>query len=126
MPTDDLPIEVLRFISERIDSVPHLEALLILWDTGKAWDAREMSRRIYLEERSTQSVLLDLQRAGLAMSGDAVSYTFDARWPGAPGLMPQIALTYQRNVTRIATLIHNKASSAVREFARAFDLKKER
>ena len=34
--------------------------------------------------------------------------------------------SYRRHVVRIATFIHAGASQAVREFARAFDLKKER
>ena len=40
--------------------------------------------------------------------------------------MLQVAATYRRNIARVATLIHEKTSSSVREFARAFDLKKDR
>lgn len=126
MLTDGLPAEVVGFLSERIDSVPHLEALLIMWHSGTTWDAAQMSARIYVEKASAQALLQDLQRGGLATSEDRISFKFDGRSASAQALMPLVAESYKRNVTRIATLIHNKASSSVREFARAFDLKKER
>lgn len=122
----DLPAPVVEFLNERIDSVPHLEALLIMWHNGGTWDAAQMSARIYVDKSTAQALLQDLQRAGLAASEDRISFKFDARSAAAQTLMPQLAESYKRNVTRIATLIHNKASSPVREFARAFELKKER
>jgi hypothetical protein len=41
-------------------------------------------------------------------------------------LMGQVVAEYQTHVVRIATFIHANASASVREFARAFDLKKDR
>jgi hypothetical protein len=41
-------------------------------------------------------------------------------------MMLQVDAAYRRDLVRISTMIHAKASSAVREFARAFRLKKER
>jgi hypothetical protein len=123
---DDLPKDVLTFIDERIDSVPHLEVLLILWESGTAWDAQQMSTRVYLQELSTHEVLLDLHRTGLATTSDAMHFSFDTGLDAVSLLMPRLAQTYQHNVRRIATLIHDKPSSSVREFARAFDFKKER
>jgi DNA-binding IclR family transcriptional regulator len=122
---DPLPAEVVRFLNERIDTVPHLEALLIVWESGRAWDALQLSTRIYLNESSAQRVLLDLQRAGL-LKTDESGYSFDSSLAGAHELLQQVSRTYQRNIARVATLIHNKASSSAREFARAFDFKKDR
>jgi hypothetical protein len=39
--------------------------------------------------------------------------------------MSEVASEYARHLVPIATLIHRGASSAVKEFARAFDLKKD-
>jgi hypothetical protein len=39
--------------------------------------------------------------------------------------MPEVAAAYRRHLVQLATFIHSGASPAVREFARAFDLKKE-
>jgi hypothetical protein len=123
---DPLPPEVVRFLNERIDTVPHLEALLIVWQSGCAWDAHQLSTRIYLNTSSAQRVLLDLQRAGLLKSDDSGRFSFESTIAGAHDLLRQVSHTYQRNIARVATLIHNKASSPAREFARAFDFKKDR
>jgi hypothetical protein len=40
--------------------------------------------------------------------------------------MPEVAAAYRRHLVPLATFIHSRASTAVREFARAFDLKKDR
>lgn len=121
----DLPAEVRLFIDGRIESVPHLETLLILFETASSWDAKRMSGRIYVGESATQAILQDLQRAGLAASEDGVQFSYDGRWDEGQSLMPRVVLTYQRNVARIANLIHGRPSSSVRAFARAFDFKKE-
>jgi hypothetical protein len=121
-----LPTEVVHFLNERIDSVPHLEALLIVWESGTAWDARQLSARVYLSEEAAQRVLQDLKRSALLTTEDSIRFRFDAGDGRAQELMLQVAATYRRNIARVATLIHEKTSSSVREFARAFDLKKDR
>ena len=40
--------------------------------------------------------------------------------------MAAVDTTYRRELIRVSRLIHSKPSAAVREFARAFRLKKER
>ena len=126
MPAANLPSDVLHFLQERIDTVPHLEALLIIWQSKDAWTARELSSRIYVDEASAQILLLSLQRAGLLGSEDSLTFRFSAQDPGLEELMPRVSQTYYGNITRVASLIHGKASSSILEFARAFDLKKAR
>jgi hypothetical protein len=122
----ELPSEVVRFLNERIDTVPHLEALLMVWESGVPWDARLLSTRLYLNEEAAQRVLQDLQLSGLLASRDAIRFSFNREDRSAQGLMEDVARTYRRNIARVATLIHNKTSSSVREFARAFEFKKDR
>jgi hypothetical protein len=126
VPEDGLPQDVLRFLQERIDTVPHLEALLIIWSSKTAWNAQQLSGRIYVDVASAQVLLLSLQRAGLLQSADAVSFEFDASWPGAQELVPRVSHTYYANIMRVTELIHGKPSSSILDFARAFDFKKER
>jgi hypothetical protein len=121
----DLPKDVLGFLDERIESVPHLEALLILWESGSAWDASGMAGRIYLSVAATNGVLQDLRRAGLAVLRDEARYSYDGRWDERSVMMAKVAQTYQQNVTRVTMRIHRRVSAPVLEFARAFDLKKE-
>jgi hypothetical protein len=121
-----LPSDVLRFLQERIDTVPHLEALLIIWQSKHAWHARQLSSRIYVDDATAQILMLSLQRAGLLSSDDSATFRFNDHMPGMEELMSRVSQTYYSNIMRVTTLIHGKASSSILEFARAFDLKKER
>jgi hypothetical protein len=73
-----------------------------------------------------KGILEDLARDQLLSAGTGQSeyrYQPDPEKDRLLGLVDNI---YRKEMIRISTLIHSKASSAVREFARAFRLKKER
>jgi hypothetical protein len=55
-----------------------------------------------------------------------VRYRYNPQWDASGEVMPEVAAAYRRHLVPIATFIHSRASTAVREFARAFDLKKDR
>jgi hypothetical protein len=58
-----IPDEVLRFIERRIDSVPHLEALLLLWENpARTWTVGDISARVYVSLDQAQTLLRDLAR----------------------------------------------------------------
>lgn len=123
----DISETVLRFISERIDTVPQLEALLLLWqEPGKSWTAEEIARRVYVSPETARQILRSLQARQLATDEDGPCYRYSAAWDGSGTLMAEVASTYRRHLVRIATFIHSGASASVRDFARAFDFKKER
>lgn len=125
----DLPDNVLQFLAEKIDSVPQLEALLLLWENrGRSWSEGELAARIYVKSEEALSILSALQRRGLvAIEGvQPPRYRYDDAWDRGGDLMSQVATTYRRHLIPVATLIHSRAPSSVREFARAFDLKKDR
>jgi hypothetical protein len=119
--------EVDRFILEWIDSVPHLEALLLLWrESRRAWTPETLAQRLWVVPAVAKGILEDLARDQLLSAGTGQSeyrYQPDPEKDRLLGLVDDI---YRKEMTRISTLIHSKASSAVREFARAFRLKKER
>jgi len=124
MGSEELPQEVLRFIADHIDSVPQLEALLLMWDTApQAWDAETLSRRIYLPTSAAGAILSDLERRKLITTVER-GYTFNRESPEV-AVVPQLSAAYRRQLARVAGLIHTKASAGVLEFARAFRLKKE-
>ncbi len=121
----DLPDDVLRFIADHIDSVPQLEALLLMWDTApQAWNADDLARRIYVPPGSAASILQDLQRRKLAIAADEGGARFNPNSPDAASV-PAVSAIYRRQLARVAGLIHSKASVGVLEFARAFRIKKE-
>jgi len=127
MQTGDLPDDVLRFIADRIDTVPHLEALLLLWeDPGRRWTAEEIAARVYVPREAAAKILENLARQGMAaMKGPAGGYVYEPGWDASGESMERVADSYRRQLVQVASLIHSKASRGVREFARAFELKKK-
>jgi hypothetical protein len=125
MESEELDGEVLRFIDQYIDTVPHLEALLLLWqDAGTQWSIEQLAARIYVSPGVAKGILEDLLRHGMVRaSGTPALYGCDAEWDARRQLLRRVAETYSRHLRRVATLIHSKGPRSVRDFARAFRLK---
>jgi DNA-binding IclR family transcriptional regulator len=122
----DPTAKALRFIEDYIESVPHLEALILLWeDRDRPFQAADIAARIYVTPDAAVGILHDLQQRKL-VRGDADGYVYDGRWDASGDFMELIVSTYRSNLIRVATLLHNKASRGIREFARAFERKEDR
>jgi hypothetical protein len=125
----ELDPEVVRFIEERIDTVPHLEALLLVWESGaKRWAPPQIAARLYVAPEKAEAILADLVRRQLLRAGadDGGEYfEYDDAWDPGGERMAKVAASYRQQLLQVATLIHSKASTAVRDFARAFRIKKE-
>jgi hypothetical protein len=116
-----------QFIVEQIESVPHLEALLLLWKAWpRSWSLLEMTKSLYLAAGVTQDILDDLTRRGLlAKSGTGTNEWQYASEPDRDLLINQVDKTYRAELIRISRLIHSKRSTPIQEFARAFRFKKD-
>ncbi|MBI5616444.1 MAG: hypothetical protein HY943_09145 [Gammaproteobacteria bacterium] len=127
MPADELPEDVMAFIARRIDSVPHLEALLLLCgDAAVHWSDETLAQRVYVSRERAAVLLADLARLGLLapVGGAGGGYRYDGSWDTG-GLMARVAETYRRHLVPVSRFIHAKsASGAVHEFARAFEFKR--
>lgn len=123
-----IPQHVLHFIAQQIDTVPQLECLLLLHERdSRAWAPEEVAARIYISQQDARGILEALLRRGLVQAtGEPPRYAFNPGGAASRDLMNDVAREYQRHLVPIATFIHSKASASVREFARAFDLKKDR
>jgi hypothetical protein len=129
MTSPEIPARVLQFLAERIDSVPQLEALLLMWENPqRLWSEEELAARIYVGRQVAATILQSLQRQQLvtAEPDSAARYLYNPQWDPSGEVMPEVAAAYRRHLVQLATFIHSRASTAVREFARAFDLKKDR
>ena len=93
----------------------------------RQWTEEEVAARIYLGRPAAATILQALQRQQLVTqdSGSA-GYRYNPQWDPSGEVMPEVAAAYSRHLVHLATFIHSRASTAVREFARAFDLKKDR
>jgi Mn-dependent DtxR family transcriptional regulator len=122
---DDLPEDVIRFIADYIDSVPQIEALILLGDNpARAWTGPELADRIYVSAALAVDILSHLERRKLVVVAATGGFQFNTAGPDAT-LFPKVAATYRRHLARVAGMIHSKASLGVLEFARAFRIKKE-
>jgi len=85
-----------------------------------------MARALYLGARAAREILQDLARRGLIVnrSNPSDSYRYEAGG-GRDALIGLLDKTYRSELIRLTRLIHSKPSASVREFARAFRLKKE-
>ena len=128
MTSPEIPARVLQFIAERIDTVPQLEALLLLWENPqREWSEEELAARIYVARPIAETIMQALQRQQLVTTEPASArYRYHPQWDPTGEVMPEVAAAYRRHLVQLATFIHSRASTAVREFARAFDLKKDR
>lgn len=116
--------QVDQFVIDQIDSVPHLEALLLLWNRRpRQWSLEEMAKALYISLEATEAILYDLKQRGL-VTGEDAGYSYD---PASrhDRLMAEVDRTYRHELVRISRMIHSKASPSVREFARAFKFKKD-
>ncbi|HEX5234240.1 MAG TPA: hypothetical protein VFW25_02810 [Silvibacterium sp.] len=129
--TDKTPpgVDPYRFILDNIDSVPQLEALMLLWNSRPVgWTLEELASRLYVPVQDIGNLLNDLSRRNLIArtEGAAPKYSYHPRSEEQNALMEQVDVVYRRDLVRVSTMIHSKASPAVREFSRAFLFKKER
>lgn len=118
-----------EFILDNIDSVPHLEALILFWNSRPVgWTCDEMASRLYVPPDRVSEIVRDLLRMQLVqeMPASPAKFSYLTRSTEQDDLMRHVDEAYRRDLVRISTMLHSKASSPVREFARAFRLRKER
>lgn len=126
MPRHFFPADVLHFLESRIDTVPHLESLLLFWQNQRAsWSEGDITARVYVSVERARTIIGDLSRYGFitAVEGQPGRYVYDPAWDDSR-MMERLAELYRKHVVLVAGFIHEKAASgAVRDFARAFQLK---
>lgn len=120
--------DVDQFIRDEIDTVPHLEALLLAWrGRGNTWSEAEMAAALYVPEETAARILKDLEQKELLLrvGGEDARYSYKSGSDAQDELLSQLNTAYQRELIRISRMIHSKAPSSVREFARSFRFTKE-
>ena len=126
--TSQPAMDAYDFILKHIDSVPHLEALMLLWNSRPVgWTSEELASRLYIPQEKVNDLLRDLVRLQLIAESPVSprKYSYFPRSEGQNEMMQHVDAAYRRDLVRISTMIHSKASPAVREFARAFRFKKD-
>ena len=119
--TMDIPLVM---AGATISAIP---LLLLYEERGNSWSAAQIATRIYTDTAQVTSLLRHLQQQRLIepVPGEDSRFRYDASWD-TNGLMEQVATAYRTQLIAVTRLIHGKASRSVLDFARAFDLKKDR
>jgi hypothetical protein len=118
--------ELRRFI-QSLESIPHLEALLLMRQGDEQiWNKDIIAKRLYLNADITSSMLEDLCSAGFCIpssSGDGVMYEPVKE---LAELVNQLAMYYSRHLIEVTNIIHTKSKTHRRAhlFADAFLFKK--
>ncbi|MET0536235.1 MAG: hypothetical protein ABW171_18615 [Steroidobacter sp.] len=121
-----IPNEVEQFLLAAIDTVPHLEALLLIFQNpATPWSVHDLAARIYVSDLHAGAVLDELARRQLIVTtqSNPPLYQFIARSHAETELLNKVAHAYRTQLVQVARLIHSKPSASVRDFARAFRLK---
>jgi hypothetical protein len=123
----DIPADILAFLSHRIDTVPELETLLLMSaGGGQPWTSDDVVARSYTSPVVARAVLDALQRRGfITADAHGQGFRFHPHDPADVALVARVGAYYRANLVRVATLIHDRGPAAIREFARAFDFKKD-
>jgi hypothetical protein len=118
--------EIIQFILEHLHTVPHLEALLLIWQNSSTeWTSELLATRIYVTPNVGRSILDELKALGVVRPSAEQTYHYDPAWDEERQVLPRLADLYRRQLVQVTKLIHSQGSSSVREFARAFQLKKD-
>lgn len=117
-----------RFLVDEIDSIPQLEALLLLWRQRPHSCSRdEIAHSLYISPELARDVVRHLVQHRLIVETKPGAERFVLLFESAEreSLIADLAEVYRRELVRVTHLIHGKASRAVRDFASAFRFKKE-
>lgn len=117
---ESIPPHIQRFILTSIDSVPHLEAILLLRNLDTEWTASGIAQRLFISEKKAGEILDDLCTAGFAGKKDGNAYHYDPQSPGLRETLDELNQVYPRHVVEISRFIHSKTDQQAKTFGDAF------
>ena len=125
---EEIPARVRRFLEENIDTVAQLETLLMMFGKpDRDWLVADLASHNYITDQRAADTLHALQRRGLVIAEESARrFRFNPASDDVRLLVAELSICYQRMLSAITEFIHAKPSASIAEFARAFDLKKDR
>lgn len=125
MADDPIPADLRDFILRYIDSVAHLEALLLLRAAPEtAWEASLVAARLYTNAEQAGEVLAQLCDEHLLICENGL-YRYGGQPPEHIAMIDRLAASYAKQLIPITNLIHSKPRR-IRQFADAFKFRKDR
>jgi hypothetical protein len=125
MTDEPIPADLRDFILKYLDSVAHLEALLLLRANPEvSWDIPTTAKRLYIAEQQASEVLGRLCTDGLLQCERGI-YRYEGQSADHRSMTDRLADAHSRHLIAITNLIHAKPRR-IREFADAFKFRKGR
>lgn len=125
MTDESIPADLREFILRYIDSVAHLEALLLLRANAETtWDTATIAQRLYTTEQQATEVLTQLCADGL-LACENDRYRYEKQSAENAATINQLAASYTKQLIPITNMIHGKPRR-IRQFADAFKFRKGR
>jgi hypothetical protein len=130
MDKPSIPEDIRRFVLTSIPSVPFLEALLLLRaDPARQWDRDTLAARLYVRDRTAETLLADLCAAGIAQrceeAGMAPQVCYGPARPELAGRIDRLADLYATHLVEVTLLIHSSIERKAQQFADAFIWRKD-
>jgi hypothetical protein len=120
--------DVRRFILTSVDSVPWLEALLLLRSEAQvAWDAPQVARRLYIGEKQAAELLASLNSAGMVrmLPGSPPLCAYAPSSDELRSMIDRVAEMYVSHLKEVTEIIHATAEKKAQQFADAFRIRQE-
>lgn len=126
MPTSRLPLDIKYFLTESIDSVAHLEVLLmLLTNPEKKFSAEEVSRELRSNVHSAENQLEQLTNKGLLRKQEPRHYQYAPSSDEKDQKVKELHDIYRKMPVAVVTCIYEKPQDKLKDFSDAFKLKKD-
>lgn len=127
MDKPSIPEDLRRFVLTSIPSVPFLEALLLMRaDPSLAWRRDSLARRLYVREKTAETLLADLCTAGMAArEAPGGGYRYCPDGSALRERIDRLADLYATHLVEVTLLIHSSLDRKAQQFADAFRWRKD-
>ena len=119
------PDPVLSFVDRHIESLEHLEILLLLAAQDRSWSALEIFQKIQSSVASVEQRLQTLVAAGLLTKDERGQFRFAPKDEDTRKVVQDLAEAYRTRRVRIIEAIYTRKTDAVQSFADAFKFRKD-
>jgi hypothetical protein len=125
---NDFPVEAEQFLALHIESLPQLEALLLVQqDANRTWSREDFARHLYIGPDICTSLIAGLERRGFIVRDtvDREKFRYRPANEATARVIAQLAKIYQERRVAVITQIYSKPTKNVQTFADAFRFRKD-
>lgn len=126
MSTSRLPEEVKEILTDHIDSVSQLEALMLFFkDPERSWNPESLSRELRSNSTSASRQMSRLASSGFIRHTNGDNYHYSPSSEKLRRSVEKLHDEYAEKQVAVITYIYEKPNDKLKVFADAFKLKKD-